>query len=151
VGGVFAGWLGGRLSERWNIVGTLMIGGVVGGLGALGLLVAGLVHVPVGVVIAALFLLAFGVLVSGPPTTTLALAEYPQMAGTAGSVLGTVRFGFGGVAAPLVGVAGSLSILPLGLVTSVSVLLAAASCLLVIGKRRTEGTGTEIKEPAAST
>jgi DHA1 family bicyclomycin/chloramphenicol resistance-like MFS transporter len=73
------------------------------------------------------------------------------MAGTAGSVLGTVRFGFGGVAAPLVGVAGSLSILPLGLVTSVSVLLAAASCLLVIGKRRTEGTGTEIKEPAAST
>lgn len=30
------------------------------------------------------------------------------------SGLGTVRFGFGGVAAPLVGVAGFLSILPLG-------------------------------------
>ncbi|WP_429798325.1 multidrug effflux MFS transporter [Brachybacterium kimchii] len=136
VGGVIAGWLGGRLSERWSVVGALVIGIVVGGLGALGLLVAGLVHVPVGVVIAALFFLAFGVLVSGPPATTLALAEYPQMAGTAGSVLGTVRFGFGGVAAPLVGLAGSLSILPLGLVTTGAVLLAGASCLMLIGRTR---------------
>jgi DHA1 family bicyclomycin/chloramphenicol resistance-like MFS transporter len=85
VGGVIAGWLGGRLSERWSVVGTLVIGIVVGGAGALGLIVAGLVHVPVGAVIAALFLLAFGVLVSGPPATTLALAEYPQMASPAPS------------------------------------------------------------------
>lgn len=131
VGGVLAGWLGGRLAEKWSIVGTLMIGIVIGGIGSLTLLFAGLVHVPVGVVIAALFLLAFGVLISGPPATTLALAEYPQMAGTAGSVLGTVRFGFGGVSAPLVGVAGSLSILPLGLVTTISVALAGAVCLLL--------------------
>lgn len=131
VGGVLAGWLGGRLSEKWSIVGTLIIGIVVGGIGSLALLFAGLVHVPVGVVIAALFLLAFGVLISGPPATTLALAEYPQMAGTAGSVLGTVRFGFGGVSAPLVGLAGSLSILPLGLVTTISVALAGAVCLLL--------------------
>ncbi|MFT4163798.1 MAG: multidrug effflux MFS transporter [Microlunatus sp.] len=135
VGGVLAGWLGGRLSERWSIVGTLVIGIVIGGLGSLGLLFAGLVPVPVGVVIAALFLLAFGVLISGPPATTLALAEYPQMAGTAGSVLGTVRFGFGGVSAPLVGVAGSLSILPLGLVTTISVVLAGAVCLLLRGRQ----------------
>ncbi|MCI9887779.1 multidrug effflux MFS transporter [Micrococcales bacterium 31B] len=144
VGGVIAGWLGGRLAERWSVVGTLVIGVVVAGAGAVGLVVAGLIHVPVGAVIVALLLLAFGVLVSGPPATTLALAKYPQMAGTAGSVLGTVRFGFGGVAAPLVGLAGSLSILPLGLVTTGAVLLAGASCLLLVGSKRAAE-----EEPAA--
>ena len=39
------------------------------------------------------------------------------------------RFAFGGVAAPIVGVAGSLSILPLGLVTTVSIVLAALEAL----------------------
>ncbi len=53
------------------------------------------------------------------------------MAGTASSLLGMVRFGFGGVAAPLVGVAGALSILPLGIVTTVAVLLAGTSNLLL--------------------
>lgn len=136
VGGVIAGWLGARLAERWSLTGSLAIGIVLGGIGALGLLLAGLVHVPVWVVIAALFFLASGVLFTSPPATTLALAEYPQMAGTAGSVLGAVRFGFGGLAAPLVGIAGSLSILPLGLVTTISVILAAASCLLFVGRKR---------------
>ncbi len=136
VGGVIAGWLGARLAERWSLTGSLAIGIVLGGIGALGLLLAGLVHVPVWVVIAALFFLASGVLFTSPPATTLALAEYPQMAGTAGSVLGAVRFGLGGLAAPLVGIAGSLSILPLGLVTTISVILAAASCLLFVGRKR---------------
>ncbi|MDR2320179.1 MAG: Bcr/CflA family drug resistance efflux transporter, partial [Microbacterium sp.] len=134
VGGVIAGWLGARLAERWSLTGSLAIGIILGGTGALGLLVAGLVHVPVWIVIAALFLLASGVLFTSPPATTLALAEYPQMAGTAGSVLGAIRFGFGGLAAPLVGIAGSLSILPLGLVTTISIVLAGAACLLLLGR-----------------
>ncbi len=46
-------------------------------------------------------------------------------------------FGFGGVAAPLVGVAGAAAILPLGAVTSVAVLLAAASCLLLVRRPAT--------------
>ncbi len=136
VGGVIAGWLGARLAERWSLVGTLIVGIALGGLGALGLLLAGLTPMPLWVVIASLFFLASGVLFSSPPATTLALAEYPRMAGTAGSVLGTIRFGFGGLAAPLVGIAGSLSILPLGLVTTISIVLAGASCLLFIGRKR---------------
>lgn len=137
VGGVIAGWLGARLAERWSVIGSLVIGIVLGAAGALGLLLAGLAYVPVWVVILALFLLASGVLFTSPPATTLALAEYPQMAGTAGSLLGAIRFGFGGIAAPLVGIAGSLSILPLGLVTTISVALAALACLLFIDRRRT--------------
>lgn len=125
------GYLAGRAAERWSLPGTLAVGIVVAGLGALGLLASGLVAVPLWVIIVSLFLLAGGVAISSPPATTLALVEYPQMAGTASSLLGMVRFGFGGIAAPLVGVAGALSILPLGLVTTAAVLLAGAAYVLV--------------------
>jgi DHA1 family bicyclomycin/chloramphenicol resistance-like MFS transporter len=123
------GYLAGRAAERWSISGTLITGILIAAAGAVGLLASGLVAVPLWVVIVSLFLLAGGVAISSPPATTLALVDYPQMAGTASSLLGMVRFGFGGIAAPLVGVAGALSILPLGVVTTVAVLLAGAAYL----------------------
>ena len=87
---------------------------------------------PLPVVIASLFLLASGAQFASPAGTTLALSEYPQMAGTAGSVLGTARFGLGAVAAPFVGIAGSMSILPLGVVTTGAALLALGAALLTL-------------------
>lgn len=126
------GYLGGRASETWSVRGTLVTGLAVAGLGAAGLLVAGLTHVPLIVVVVSLFLLAAGTAITSPPSTTIALADYPQIAGTASSVLGAARFAFGGVAAPLVGVAGAWSILPLGLVTSVSIVLAVAAVLVFL-------------------
>jgi len=131
------GYLAGRAAEAWSISGTLTTGILVAGFGALGLLASGIIAMPLWVVIVSLFLLAAGVAISSPPATTLALVEYPQMAGTASSLLGMVRFGFGGIAAPLVGVAGALSILPLGLVTTVSVLLAGAAFFLLARSKRT--------------
>jgi DHA1 family bicyclomycin/chloramphenicol resistance-like MFS transporter len=133
------GYLAGRMAERWSIPGTLAVGVIVTGAGAAGLLAAGLAPMPLWVVIVSLFALSSGVAISSPPATTLALSDYPQMAGTASSLLGMVRFGFGGVAAPFVGVAGALSILPLGITTVAAVLLAAASCLLLM-RRPTAGT-----------
>ena len=135
------GYLAGRAAERWSIAGTLTVGILVAGLGAVGLLVSGITVMPLWVVIVSLFLLASGVAISSPPATTLALVEYPQIAGTASSLLGMVRFGFGGVAAPLVGVAGALSILPLGVVTAVAVLLAGAA-YLVLARRPVSGAST---------
>ena len=101
---------------------------------------------PLWVVIVSLFLLASGVAISSPPATTLALVEYPQIAGTASSLLGMVRFGFGGIAAPLVGIAGALSILPLGVVTTVAVLLAGAAYLLLA--RRPTPAAPTTSDPA---
>lgn len=141
------GYLAGRSSERWSISGTLTVGIVVAGLGAAGLLLAGIAPMPLPVVIVSLFTLASGVAISSPPATTLALAEYPQIAGTASSLLGMVRFGFGGFAAPLVGVAGATSILPLGLVTVTSVALAGAAFLILSRRRAT--TIEPVAEPTA--
>lgn len=125
------GYLAGRGAERWSVAGTLATGLLVAGTGALGLLASGFTAMPLWVVVVSLFLLAVGVAISSPPATTLALVEYPHLAGTASSLLGMVRFGFGGLAAPLVGVAGALSILPLGAVTTGAVLLAGAAYLFV--------------------
>lgn len=136
------GYLAGRASERWSIRGTLAVGVLLAGGGALGLLAAGSVRMPLGVVLVSLFLLAAGVASSSPPATTLALTGYPQLAGTASSLLGTVRFGFGGVAAPLVGVAGATSILPLGLVTTGAVLLAGVTAVALV-HRSSPATPTE--------
>ncbi|MEN2742340.1 multidrug effflux MFS transporter [Microbacterium sp. X-17] len=131
-GFMVSGYLAGRLSESWSVLGTLAVGLAVAGLGAAGLLVAGLAHMPLAVVIVSLFLLAAGTAVTSPPSTTLALADYPQIAGTASSLLGAARFAFGGIAAPLVGVAGALSILPLGLVTTIAVVAAAVAATALL-------------------
>jgi MFS transporter, DHA1 family, multidrug resistance protein len=141
------GHLAGRTAERWSIPGTLTTGVAVTGAGALGLLVSGLTPMPLWVVIVSLFALSSGVAISAPPATTLAMTDYPQMAGTASSLLGMVRFGFGGIAAPFVGVAGALSILPLGVVTVVTVALAATASLLLTHRRR---PATEAADAVAS-
>jgi DHA1 family bicyclomycin/chloramphenicol resistance-like MFS transporter len=143
------GWLAGRLAERWSLRGTLVAGVVVAGLGAAGLLASGLTAMPLWVVIVSLFALAVGVAITSPPATTLALADHPRMAGTASSLLGMVRFGFGGIAAPLVGVAGATSILPLGVVTVTAVALAAIA-YVVLTRRSAPAATVEQAAVAAS-
>jgi MFS transporter, DHA1 family, multidrug resistance protein len=122
------GYLAGRASERWSVPGTLVVGLVMCAAGALGLLAGGLLALPLAAVVVSLLVLVSGVAVTTPPTTTLALADHPRIAGTASSLLGAARFAFGAVSAPLVGIAGAATMLPLGVVTVVSVALAAAAC-----------------------
>ena len=145
------GYVAGRAAERWSVRGTLTAGIAITGLGALGLLVAGLAPMPLWVVLASLFALASGVATASPPATTLALVEYPQIAGTASSLLGMVRYGFGGIAAPLVGVAGAASILPLGLVTVPATVLAAISFTVLARPRRGGASASGSGGPSAST
>ncbi|MFK4850980.1 multidrug effflux MFS transporter [Microbacterium sp. ZW T6_19] len=129
------GFVAGRTAGR-SLRGTLSVGIVVAGAGALGLLASGLTRMPLWVVLVSLFLLAGGAAVTSPPATTIALVEYPQIAGTASSLLGMVRYGFGGIAAPLVGVAGATSILPLGIVTVTSLVLAALAFVFLVRPAR---------------
>ncbi|WP_433585676.1 multidrug effflux MFS transporter [Microbacterium hydrocarbonoxydans] len=129
------GFVAGRTAGR-SLRGTLSVGIIGAGAGALGLLASGLIRMPLWVVLVSLFLLAGGVAVTSPPATTIALVEYPQIAGTASSLLGMVRFGFGGVAAPLVGIAGATSILPLGVVTVASLVLAALAFVFLVRPAR---------------
>jgi DHA1 family bicyclomycin/chloramphenicol resistance-like MFS transporter len=135
-GFMVSGYIAGRFSERVSVRGTLCVGIAISLLGAAGLLAAGITTMPLAAVLVSLFLLSSGVAISSPPATTLALVGYPHIAGTASSILGMVRFGFGGIAAPLVGIAGATSILPLGVVTVAAAVLAVVALLLTSPFRR---------------
>jgi MFS transporter, DHA1 family, multidrug resistance protein len=130
------GFAAGRSSERWSERGTLAVGLGMLALGAGGLLATAALHLPLAAVVLSLVTLVGGVAVTTPPTTSLALAGYPDMAGTASSFLGVARFAFGGVAAPLVGLGGG-SPLPLGVVTVVATGLAVGAAVLVRRPART--------------
>lgn len=134
------GFTGGRLCERWSEQGTLVLGLVMCLTGAAGLLATAVLHLPVIAVIGSLFTMVGGVAALTAPTTSLAMANYPDIAGTASSLLGLARFGLGGLAAPLVGIGGSHNALPLGLVTVAATLLAAVVYLATIRGRTSPST-----------
>lgn len=86
--------------------------------GALGLLATALLHLPLVAIILSLFTMVSGVAVTSPPATSLALKDYPDIAGTASSLLGLARYAFGGIAAPLVGIGGANDAVPFGIVAA---------------------------------
>jgi DHA1 family bicyclomycin/chloramphenicol resistance-like MFS transporter len=128
------GYLAGRASERWSVTGTLVTGLAMCAAGALGLLITGLLTLPLPAVIVSLLVMVSGAAVTTPPATTVALAGYPQIAGTASALLGMARYAFGGVAAPFVGMAGAGTMVPLGMVTTVSVTLAVAAFAALVAR-----------------
>ncbi len=132
------GFLGGRAAERWSERGTLMIGLSMCALGALGLLATGLLALQLPAIVASLFILVAGMAFGSASTTSLALADYPELAGTASSLLGLARYAFGGIAAPLVGLGGSHAVLPLGIVTVASIAMAVLSFIVFVGRERTQ-------------
>ena len=127
---VLSGFVSGRLSERWSSTGTLAPGLGIAVTGAAGILAAGIAGLPLWVILASIVLLTSGVATSTPPATALALADYARVAGTAASLLGLGRYAFGAIAAPLVGLAGEHTAVPLGVVALACSVLAAASYLL---------------------
>ena len=134
------GFIAGRLAERWSERGTLAAGLIMAASGALGLLATALLHLPLAAIVLSLFTMVSGVAVTSPPATSLALKDYPDIAGTASSLLGLARFAFGGIAAPLVGIGGATDAVPFGIVATASV-AAAGLCLGLVGGRRKDRYG----------
>src|SRR5207253_7290243 len=76
------GFLAARVSERWSVRGTLLVGLIMVAAGAAGLLATAALHLPLPVVLGSLLSLVSGVAVTTPPATSLALSDYPGIAGT---------------------------------------------------------------------
>jgi DHA1 family bicyclomycin/chloramphenicol resistance-like MFS transporter len=111
------GFLASRTSERWSLRGTLIVGLIMSSVGAASVLLTAVAALPLGAMAFSLFMIVSGVAVTTPPTTSLALENYPDVAGSASALLGLARFALGAVVAPLVGIAGAQTAIPLGLVT----------------------------------
>jgi DHA1 family bicyclomycin/chloramphenicol resistance-like MFS transporter len=75
--------------------------------------------------------------------TAIAMSDYPERAGAASSLLGLSQFLAGSVAAPLVGLAGAASAVPLGVVAAsasvCAVLVFSTTVVPTIRRRRAAG------------
>ncbi|MBF8187931.1 multidrug effflux MFS transporter [Nonomuraea sp. K274] len=109
--------LGGRLSGRVSPVRLVVTGLVTGLAGATLLLTAALTGLGLWGIVAGLFVIMLGQGLVLPGTGALALGSQPaQVAGSASALLGVVQFALGAAAAPLVGLAGSGTAVPMGCV-----------------------------------
>jgi MFS transporter, DHA1 family, multidrug resistance protein len=90
---------------------------------------------PVWAILAPMFVIVSSIPFVLPNTTALALADHAGVAGTASALLGVVQFLFGAIAAPLVGVAGPDSAVPMGIVM-VTLAFGGLVAYLSTGRRR---------------
>jgi DHA1 family bicyclomycin/chloramphenicol resistance-like MFS transporter len=118
---------GARLALVWPLTRVLALGLTINLTGATALLVTVITGLPLAALIGALVIMVCAVGVIFPTANALAMADYPDLAGTASSLQGLSQFAFGAVAAPLVGIAGEHTALPLGIVTTTVSLCAMAS------------------------
>ena len=127
LGLVAAAQIGARIALVWPLTRVLGLGLMINLFGATALLVTVITGLPMGVLIGALVVMVCAVGLIFPTANALAMADYPDLAGTASSLQGLSQFVFGAVAAPLVGIAGEHTAVPLGIVTTGVSLLATAS------------------------
>jgi MFS transporter, DHA1 family, multidrug resistance protein len=127
LGLVAAAQIGARIALVWPLTRVLGLGLMINLFGATALFVTVIIGLPMGVLIGALVVMVCAVGLIFPTANALAMADYPDLAGTASSLQGLSQFVFGAVAAPLVGIAGEHTAVPLGIVTTGVSLLATAS------------------------
>ncbi len=126
------GQLGGRLAHRWPPATVLGLGLGLNLLGAVGVATSVLTGLGLPPLVGSLFVMVSAVGLVFPTATTLALADYPHQAGGASSLLGLAQYVGGALAAPLVGIAGERSAVPLGLVALTASLAASAVFLALV-------------------
>ena len=127
VGIMAAAQLSGRLTRRLSPLRVLALGLAVNLLGALCLLATVLLGLGLPFVLGSLFVMVSAIGLILPTSTALGLSNYPDRAGTASALLGLLQYLVGGLAAPLVGLAGEETAVPLGLVCGSA---SAAACLV---------------------
>jgi DHA1 family bicyclomycin/chloramphenicol resistance-like MFS transporter len=131
VGIILAGQVAARLSVRIGERKVLMAGLIAAATGSLVLLAMVLVHAPVPAVLVPLFVSVASVGAVGTTCTSLALQSHGQWAGSASAMIGTCQMLLGGLAAPLSGLGGTLTAVPLGLVITVCDVGALAAFLIL--------------------
>ncbi|GAB4245704.1 MAG: multidrug effflux MFS transporter [Thermoleophilia bacterium] len=114
---VVAGQVNGALVERFEPRRLLKVGLSLTLAGGIWLLAVVLLQLPgLGAFLPPLFVLVTSLGFVFPNATALALAEHPEAAGSASALLGVLQFIIGAAVAPLVGVAGDATAVPMAVV-----------------------------------
>jgi DHA1 family bicyclomycin/chloramphenicol resistance-like MFS transporter len=119
LGIVLVGQVNGRLVRRVSSRRLMASGLCVSAVGGVSLLVGVLTGAGLPVVLPALFLVVSSIGLVAPNSLTMALADYASRAGTASSLVGVLQYIFGGLMAPVVGLGGVGTALPMALVIAV--------------------------------
>lgn len=132
--------LGARLARSWSEVRVLGLGLGLNLIGALGVLLSVVTGAGLAPLLIALWVMVSPVGLVFPTATTLALADYPHQAGRASSLLGLGQYIAGALVAPLVGLAGEHTAVPLGVVVvGVSLLASLVFWLMIVRTLRRRG------------
>ncbi len=130
VGLVIASQVGARFVGRLGPRRLTTIGQLGFGLAGSILLVGVIAHAGLWLVVLSLFVLVLAFGLVGPNLTAIGMALHPRTAGAASAWIGSIQFCAGGAIAPLVGVAGTHSAVPMTVVIASGVGLALAGWLV---------------------
>lgn len=108
------------LARAWSPLRLLGLGLGLNLMGSVGLVATVLLDTGLPSVLVSLFVMVGPIGLVFPAATALALNDYADRAGAASSLLGVGQYAFGAVVAPLVGVAGDQTAVPLGVVAVVA-------------------------------
>ncbi|QNK56705.1 multidrug effflux MFS transporter [Paenibacillus sp. PAMC21692] len=136
---ILASQIAGRLAGKVPARRLLAAGLSMASLGAIILMAAVLLGLGLPMVIAGFFFVVSSIGITSATTTSLALQDQGRSAGSASALLGMLSFVFGGIAAPLVGLGGEGTALPLAIVM-MALIAAAVVCyaLFTRGPKRAE-------------
>ncbi|WP_040950638.1 multidrug effflux MFS transporter [Gorillibacterium massiliense] len=116
LGIIIAGQLTGRLVGRFGEGQLFVVGLILASLGGVALLTVILLGVGLAGILPSLFIVVSSVGIVSTSGTSLALQNYGRSAGSASALLGLLSYIIGGLAAPLVGLGGSGTAVPMGAV-----------------------------------
>lgn len=120
LGIIIAGQITGRLAGRVNGV-KLFIGGLsIAALAGLALFTAIMLKASLPVILVPLFFVVACVGAVGTAGSALAMENYGHAAGSASALLGLMSFIFGAAVAPLVGLGGSHTAVPMGVIIAIT-------------------------------
>ncbi len=138
----------GRIASESQLLLTALITAAVAGATVVTVVLAGL---PLWMILVALFVMIASLGFVMPNTLMLALARHREVSGSASALLGVCQFVIGALAAPLVGIGGVGSALPMALVMF-GVVLVSLTAHVTLGRRDVAGgdPGTEQSTVASS-
>ncbi|WP_373425849.1 multidrug effflux MFS transporter [Paenibacillus endoradicis] len=124
LGIVIAGQCAGRLAHKFSPRSMIVTGLSMSGFGAILLLLAVFADLPLAFVVMGLFLVVSSVGLINTTAASLALEKQGERAGSASALLGTTSFLFGGIVAPIVGLGGEGTAIPM--VVTIAIMVSCA-------------------------
>ncbi|MEI7027929.1 multidrug effflux MFS transporter [Paenibacillus sp. y28] len=135
LGIIIAGQITGRLAGRVNDAKLFISGLSIAAAGGIGLLLVIISGGSLAAVLIPLFFVVASVGVVSTAGFSLAMQKQGHHAGSASALLGVLSFIFGALVAPLVGIGGGTTAVPMGLVIAASELCAVLCYLLLVRRK----------------